>query len=67
MFYEIKTEPDQLIYMSACLLLEPFQQYLEVSVFGLSICKATANNSTVGNDNVFLGFCLAGGGVLIRN
>ena len=30
--------------MSACLLLDPFQRYLGMSVFfGLSICTATAN------------------------
>jgi hypothetical protein len=39
--------------MSAYLLLDPFQQYLEMSVvFGISICTATANGSTVGNENV---------------
>jgi len=36
--------------MSACLLYDPFQLYLEMSVvFHLSICTATANDSTVGN------------------
>ena len=44
--------------MSACLLLDPFQLYLEMSVvFGLSIYMVTANSCTVGNENVlfFLG------------
>ena len=45
------------IYMSAYLLLGPFQLYLEMSVvFGLSIYTATANSYTVGNENVLLGF-----------
>jgi len=43
--------------MCACLLLDPFQLYLEISVvFGLSIHTATANSCTVGNENVLLGF-----------
>jgi len=43
--------------MSACLLLDPFQLYLEKSVvFGLSIYTATANSCTVGNENVLLEF-----------
>jgi len=43
--------------MCACLLLDPFQLYLEMSVvFGLSIYTATANSRTVGNENVLLGF-----------
>jgi len=42
------------ILMSACVLQDPFQQYLEYSVvFGLSMCMARGNNSTVGN--CFLG------------
>ena len=50
-----------MIYMSACLLLDPFQLYLEISVvFGLSMYIATANSCTVGNENVLLGF-LGGG------
>ena len=37
--------------------LDPFQLYLEISVvFGLSIYTATTNSSTVGNENVVLGF-----------
>jgi hypothetical protein len=52
------------IYLSACLLLDPFQLYLEMSVvFGLSIYTATANSSTVGNENVLLGFFWREGGV----
>ena len=48
--------------MSACLLLDPFQLYLEMSVvFGLSIYTATANSCTVGNENVLLGFFVGGG------
>ena len=44
--------------MSACPLLDPFQKYLEISVvFGLIIFTATANTS-VGNENVILGFFL---------
>jgi hypothetical protein len=54
--------------MSACLLLDPFQLYLEMSVvFGLSICTVTANSCTVGNENLLLGF-LGGGegrGILV--
>ena len=47
--------------MSVCLLLDPFQLYLEMSVvFGLSIYTATANSSTVGNENVLLGFFVCG-------
>ena len=42
---------------SACLLLDPFQQYLEMSViFGFSICTASAENCSVGNGNVLLEF-----------
>jgi len=38
MCYEINAEPDEVIYMCACLLLDPFQLYLEMSVvFVLSI------------------------------
>jgi hypothetical protein len=49
--------------MSACLLLYPFQLYLETSVvFGLSIYTATANSCTVGNENGLLGFFLEVGG-----
>jgi hypothetical protein len=63
MLYEIKAVPDYVIYMSACPLLDPFQKYLEISVvFGLSICTAKANNSTVGNENVVLGLFLGVGG-----
>ena len=43
MFYEINAEPDEVTCMSAFLLLDPFQLYVEMSlVFGLSIyghCK----------------------------
>jgi len=36
--------------MSACLLLDLLQKYLEISVvFGLSMYTATAGNSAVGN------------------
>ena len=46
-----------MIYISACLLLDPFQLYIRMSVvFGLSIYTATANSCTVGNENVLLGF-----------
>jgi len=48
--------------MSACLLLDPFQLYLEMSVvFGLSIYTATANSCTFGNENVLLEFFWGGG------
>ena len=48
--------------MCACLLLDPFQLYIEMSVvFGLSIYTATANSGTVGNENVLLGFFWEGG------
>jgi len=54
--HEIQAEPDYVIYMSVCLLLDTFQKYLEESsVFGLSIYTATAN-TTVGNENVLVGF-----------
>jgi hypothetical protein len=67
MCYEINAEPDKVIYMSACLILDPFQLYLEMSVvFGLSIYTATANSCTVGNENVLLFFFLGGGSILIR-
>jgi len=45
--------------MCACLLLDPFQLYLVMSiVFGLSlyIYTATANSCAVGNKNVLVGF-----------
>ena len=49
--------------MCACLLLDPFQLYIEMSVvFGLSIYTATANSGTVGNENVLLGFFFFGVG-----
>ena len=48
--------------MCACLLLDPFQLYIEMSVvFGSSIYIATADSCTVGNENVLLGFFWAGG------
>ena len=54
--HEIQAEPDYVIYISAGLLLDTFQKYLLVSfVFGLSIYTATAN-TTVGNENVLVGF-----------
>ena len=41
--------------MSACLLLDPFLLYLEMSVvFALSIYTATAKRCRVGNENVLL-------------
>ena len=50
-----------MIYVCACLILDPFQLYLEMSVvFGLSIYTATANSCTVGNENVLLGFFVGG-------
>ena len=52
-----------MINKSACLLLDPFQQYLGMSViFGLSICTACAKKSSVGNENVLLEFFFFGGG-----
>jgi len=43
--------------MSACLLLDPLQLHLEMSVvFVLSIYTAMADTWTVGNGNVLLGF-----------
>ena len=65
--YEIKPEPDYVIYIPVSTLLDPFQKYLEISfVFGLSICTATTNTSTVGNGNLviglFFGCCGVGGG-----
>jgi hypothetical protein len=42
--------------MSAHLLFDLFQQYLEISVaFALCICIARCNNSTIGNENDFQG------------
>ena len=42
--------------MSVYLLLDPFQEYLEMSViFASSVCMAICNNSTVGNENDLLG------------
>ena len=58
-----------MIYVCACLLLDPFQLYLEMSaVFGLSIYTATANSCTAGNENVLLGifFLGVGGGGGLR-
>jgi len=57
--------------MSVCVLLDPFQLYLEMSVvFGLSIYTGTANSCTVGNENVLLEFFWAGrrgvGEILMR-
>jgi len=52
--------------MSACLLLDTFQQYLEMSViFGLSIYTASAKNCSVGNGNVLLAFFFEGGGAIL--
>ena len=49
--------------MSACLLLDPFQLSIEMSVvFRLPIYTATANSCTVGNENVLLEFLGGGGG-----
>jgi len=57
MFCGINAEPDLIFYMSAYLLLDPFQLYLEMPVvFGLCIYTATGNSCTVGNENVLLGF-----------
>jgi len=61
MCYEISAQPDLGVFMSVCLLLDPVQLYLELSVvFGLSMYTATANSCTVRNENVFLGFFLGG-------
>jgi len=47
--------------MCACLLLDPFKLYLELSVvFVLSIYTANANSRTVGNENVLLCFFVGG-------
>ena len=55
MLYAIKAEPDYVVCMFACTLVDPFQKYLEMSVvFRLMICAATANTS-VGNENVLVG------------
>jgi hypothetical protein len=51
------------IYMCACLLLDPFQQYLEMSViFSLSICTASAQNCIVGTGNALQDLFLWGRG-----
>ena len=68
MFREINAEPHLVFYMSACLLLDPFQLYLEMSVvFGLSIYTATGNSCTVGNENVLVGFFFGGGENIMRS
>jgi hypothetical protein len=55
MLYAIKAEPDYVVCMFACTLVDPFQKYLEMSVvFGLMIYAVTAN-TTVGNENVLVG------------
>jgi len=47
--------------MSACLLLDPLQLYLEMSfVLGLFIYTAPANRWTVGNENGLLGIFFGG-------
>jgi len=62
MLYAVKAEPNYVIYMSACTLVDPFQKYLEIStVFGLMICTAPAN-TTVGDENMLQGFFLRGWG-----
>ena len=44
------------------MLLDPFQQYLEMSVVcGLSICAASEKNCSFGNGNVLLEFFSGGG------
>ena len=49
--------------MSACLLIDSVQLYLDMSVvFGLSICMARCNNSNVGNENDILGLLFGGWG-----
>jgi len=49
--------------MSASPLLDLFQKNLELlAVFGLFMCMATAENSTVRNENILLEFFLLGGG-----
>ena len=49
-----------MICMSLCLLLDPFQLYLEMPVvFGLSLYTATGNSCTVGIENMLVEF---GGG-----
>jgi len=56
MLYAIKAGPDYVVYMFACTLVDPFQKYFEISfVFRLMICAATVNTS-VGNENVLVGF-----------
>ena len=57
MLHEIMAEPGYVIYVSVSTLLDPFQKALEISVVSdLSICTVTTNTSTVGNENVLLGF-----------
>jgi len=52
--------------MSACVLLDPFQQYLDKSfIFICSICTASAAICSVGNGNVLLDFLGRGGGIVI--
>ena len=67
MFCEIDPEPPSVICMFLCLLLDPFQLYLEMSVvFGLCIYTATGNSCTVGNENVLVGFFVEGGEIIMR-
>ena len=56
--------------MSACMLLDPFQQYLEMSVTcGLSVCTASEKNCSVGSGNVLLEFFFMErvGGVVVNS
>ena len=65
---EMKAELDYVIYMSVCTLLAPFQKYLVISVvFGLSICTATTDTSTVGNRIFVIGFFGVGVGRISNN
>jgi hypothetical protein len=54
--YEIKAEPDYVIYMYACPLLDPFHKYLEISVVFTFMMFTATTNTTAGNENVLVGF-----------
>jgi len=60
--YEMKPEPVYVTYMSVYPLLDPFQKYLGISVvYGLMVYTTPAN-TTVGNENVLVGFFFRGKG-----
>ena len=59
--YEIKAEPGYVIYMSTCLLLDPFQKYLGISVVFALVMFTATTNTTVENENVMVRLWEGGG------